>query len=293
MTLAENKKEDYTEEIEQSFIGILLAFPHRIPDILGIVSDKDFIFPIHSEIFNECIELYNNGKIPSPVVLKAKFHDREDTENGYLAELAGSVFSDGNLLSYAESIRKLSDKRLFIETLEEALANSYSSNDVDTLKPDVIAKIQNSSDKGSFTRTNQAALNEVILALSKPIECNPTGINILDKAMAGGLYSGFTYGFAGAEKSGKTTIAQTISYNLNYAGTKHAYIALEMGSTQIEQRNLARKMGINSLAFLEKQNPDFIKRAANEAIQVPQNTVYADMAGCNFQQIKAEIMPSY
>jgi replicative DNA helicase len=108
--------------------------------------------------------------------------------------------------------------------------------------------------------------------------------------MAGGLYEGFTYGFCAPQKAGKTTLAHTISHNLNAQGVNHCYIALEMGSTQIEQRNLARDMGLNSLAFLqENKSPDMIARAVQTVAEMPDHTLYLDMPGCTFNQLKAEL----
>jgi len=114
---------------------------------------------------------------------------------------------------------------------------------------------------------------EIIEALDMPRKLIPTGLRCLDDAMAGGLYQGFTYGLCGAEKSGKTTLAHTISYNVGEKGHSHLYVAMEMGSFQIEQKNVAREMGFNSLVFLEKREE---AAAKVKGLSLNKNTYYLD-----------------
>jgi predicted ATP-dependent serine protease len=97
--------------------------------------------------------------------------------------------------------------------------------------------------------------------------------------MGGGLYKGFTYGLCGKEKAGKTTLAHTISSQLQ---CKHAYIAMEMGSEQIEQKNLARQIGQNSLAFLQK--PETLKNKI-ETAKPNENIYYYDAIGATLDKI--------
>ena len=69
-----------------------------------------------------------------------------------------------------------------------------------------------------------------------------TGIEKLNQAMEGGMYAGKLYGIVGRKKMGKTMLAGTISTNLQQSGVKHLYLALEMGSEEIHQRNMARML---------------------------------------------------
>lgn len=86
-----------------------------------------------------------------------------------------------------------------------------------------------------------------------------TGIRSYDRLLGGGFIPGESYCFAGANKAGKTMAAGTISYNLNMDGVKHAYICLEMGAVQIEQRQVAIFGNVSTDMFMDertKQSPE-------------------------------------
>ena len=123
----------------------------------------------------------------------------------------------------------------------------------------------------------------MLKSLELPKERWLTGLTPLDKGMAGGLYRGFTYGFAGQEKAGKTTLGHTISQNL---GCKHLYVALEMGSEMIESRNMARKLEMNSMSFLTP-NDNLRKKAAT--LPPNENIFYLDAPGATFDEITREL----
>lgn len=276
-------------EAEQGLLGVLLVFPDKFDDISGILSGSDFAYPQHELIFNKISEYRAEGLDVSPVRLSPYFENLKDFPRFYLAELAGSVFSAINAVSYAETIRNYAGMRRFISTIEEFRYKSMHNPNADLLRSELVAALETGTQESVFARTKREAAAEFIESISLPSECYNIGIPSINKTMGGGLYAGFTYGFAGGEKSGKTTTAQTISHNLNRNQVLHAYIALEMGSKQIEQRNIARELGINSLEFLKEKKADYARRAADYLISVPDYTIYLDMAGCNFAQIKTEI----
>jgi len=146
---------------------------------------------------------------------------------------------------------------------------------------------------GSYqVKSKQQVAEQAIQSIELPQACYPTQLPSLDNAMGGGLYAGFTYGIGGPEKAGKTTFAHTISYNLNESEVPHAYIALEMGSLQIEQRNIARKIGCNSLVFRQRglDDDDHMKqKILHHTANVKPYTWYLDMPGSTIQEIEAEL----
>jgi len=281
---------ELANEAEQAFLGILLIMPERLNEIIGILDENDFMHYVHKDIFAKIIELSQDGKKVSPIALAPYFSNNPDIPPMYLAELAGSVFSPVNLIPYAETIRQYADKRRLIEIVENFRMQSYETTDPLNLRSVMISTLETTLQKSAFARTKKEAAEDFVKSLSLPSQCYDVGIPKLTKTMGGGLYSGFTYGFAGGEKSGKTTTAQTISHNLNTNGVRHAYIALEMGSKQIEQRNIAREIGINSLRFLDADKGRYLQKSADYICRIPNQTIYLDMAGCSFQQIKSELM---
>ncbi|CAB4139745.1 DnaB Replicative DNA helicase [uncultured Caudovirales phage] len=283
------------EEAEQGLLGCLLKENSVFFDVYGTVKEEDFYTPIHGEIFAKIQEFIEAGRVASPVALKNLFDKHPSLENlggaVYMADLASNMVSVINATDYARQIADLSERRRLLEALSKASEElkffNSSARPVEEIKSEIMAHTEISA-RSVFTRTKREVAADVLKSLQSPPECFPTGIESLDTAMNGGMYPGFTYGFGGAAKRGKTTLAHTISHNLNQAGVDHAYIALEMGANQIEARNVAREIGVSAGAFYY-HNPDLIKKAVNKLPEIKNHTLYLDMAGASFNQIKAEI----
>lgn len=283
------------EQAEQGLIGCIFNDNSAFFDVYGTITEDDFFVPVHGEIFGKIQELIESGRVASPVALKNLFDKHPALEKlggaGYLADLAGSVVSALNAADYARQISDLSERRRLLSALskatEELKFSSSTARPVDEIKSEIMVQAEISG-RSVFVRTKREVAQDVLQSLQRPPECFKTGIESLDTAMNGGLYPSFTYGFAGAAKRGKTTLAHTISHNLNQNGVDHAYVALEMGANQIEARNVARQLGVSAGAFYY-HNPDLIKRAVGVLPDIKNHTLYLDMAGANFNQIKAEI----
>ena len=96
--------------------------------------------------------------------------------------------------------------------------------------------------------------------LGRNLTPDPTNMGRLDKAMGGGLYPRKLYGIQARMKVGKTIFLGSISYNLNEMDIPHLWIACEMSSTELEQRHLARSLGINGLLFLKHNNNEDLQQ---------------------------------
>lgn len=283
---------DYSNiEAEQGLIGSLFMDNNGIHDLT--LHPEHFAHPLHGEIFEKIREYVLSGRIASPVILKDVFASNpyiQDVGIEYLADMMQSVLTTANNSEYEKIIKDLATKRIISEKLNNAL-NDLRSEDGEKVAAKVAIDIQDSFISGGKAKTKTEVHEEIIKDLTQPKNFTPTGLDRLDEAMGGGLYQGWTYGLAGAEKSGKTTFAYTISSNINDAGTKHAYVALEMGSKQIEERNLARREGFNAMKFLDKRNRphDFEERVKRN--NYVDNTYYLDMAGASIQDIFSELLP--
>jgi len=181
---------------------------------------------------------------------------------------------------YVSQIKELSRKASVKNALNEAMAIIETRSVGEVLAYlDSVLKEETATSLISASEVKKKIIEE----MDRPKECYSTGIEPLDKAMGGGLYAGYTYGLCGPEKSGKTTLAHTISYNLE---TPHLYIAMEMGSVQIEQRNIARDLEINSLKFL-KEGAELKKSV--ETAKDRENVFYLDCPGADLNEITRNI----
>lgn len=288
----------YDLESEMGLLGIIMTDNSLIWDVCDIVKPSDFFEKYNADLFEACVEKIISGGVASPVSLQLKFanHPELAGENGknYMVSLLDAFFSKLNLKEYAVRIADLSGRRRLLQMAEDVLETVTSdprpANDITS---DIISRFSDNSPKSEIAQTKKQVAKIFLESLEKPKDCYKTGLNCLDSAMGGGVFAGFTYGLAGQEKRGKTTLAHTISHNLNQSGVLHAYIALEMGSIQIEARNQARMAGVNSLAFLQesmRSNLDVKRRIAENIEACPDNTIYLNMAGGSLMQIQSELL---
>lgn len=288
MTRVNENNQD--QEIEQYLLAGLMENNQAIYE-LGLKPEYFFV-PAHQDIYEKIESIFTEtGEVTYAGLSRwAKSREFIEGEDGskYLLELQSSVVSSllVNLKNYSSLVKDYYRKRKLAETLEKATE--------DLSKPDselhnVIAEVNKATNIEDSESNNLASGSDVYKSIleqsGKPLKCFSTGITELDKAMAGGFYSGWTYGFCGAEKSGKTMFATTVAYNqtqLNSKPAKILYIALEMGSVQIEQRSIARQLGFNSIKFFDKPHEiqDKLKH-----YQPNDNMVYMDMPGATLDDI--------
>lgn len=142
---------------------------------------------------------------------------------------------------------------------------------------------------GKQARGKRAVAEAIVESLAKPQACYRTGLARLDTVIGGGLFAGKAYGIAARKKVGKTVLLGTISHNLNRAKIPHLFLALEMSDTEIEQRNMAREFGINSIKFLKDERTLLRNRVADYATSVPDCTFYEAAPGASLDEIKRKV----
>ncbi len=273
-------------EAEQGLIGGLFQNNAAILDIN--LKEEDFFQPWHGKAFTTMQEIFNSrGAFTLADFQEWRFYEFPkdmgyDDPYDYLREIAGTyVFGmTHQLIHYADLIKENKNKKTLLDLIGDIKNNLWNMP-----YRDLLATLQNDLQEDQIDDdllTEEDVHQRVLQRLELPPACSKTGLPSLDMAMAGGLYQGFTYGFCGAEKSGKTTLAHTISYNLNQLGTKHLYIALEMGAEQIHERNVARDIGKNSLVFLNESRAIGAKAAAHKP---KNNIIYSNKPGANLQEV--------
>lgn len=261
-------------EIEQMLIAALIVNPTAITE--AEIGDGDFPDEFCRDVFFNMKKFWHQKQ---DFVMSDFREILSDDLYAHLQEIASNVLSSSNeqIREYALYLRQDAEKKMILRAIgeiNEGMALADMRN--------VLADIKNSETKTDKCKTGEEILEEIKKSLDMPPACDKTGLQCLDTAMGGGLYQSFVYGICGAEKSGKTTLAHSISYNLDKAGVKHAYFAFEMGSSFIEQRNISRDLGINSLSFLN--NREQIKKRLEE-IPKRENIFYVDSAGYTVYEI--------
>lgn len=139
---------------------------------------------------------------------------------------------------------------------------------------------------GRQARSKRAVAISVSDSLAQPMSCYQTGLDQLDTVLGGGLFAGKAYGIAARKKVGKTVLLGTISHNLNRAKIPHLFLAMEMSPEEIEQRNMARDLGINSVRFLRHDRGQLRNRVADYAATINDSTIYEGVPGASLDEVK-------
>lgn len=253
-------------ENEQQLIGALLANNNLYHKIAQIIRPEMFASEEHSDIFAAITSALLEKRSATAITLKPIFaqDERLDSVGGsdYIASLEANAVCLSSIRDYAEVIIDLWKRRRLVNLAEELSKSAQAleyENSADKIGADVSSKI-NETIAGRSTRyTASDLINQYINQKNSAV--TKTGLDRLDTAMAGGLYSGKFYSFAAYMKAGKTALMSSISYNAAKSGSKILYLCLEMGGAEIMQRIFARHIGCNANHLLKKEiHPDRIIR---------------------------------
>lgn len=270
-------------EAESMLLASLMIKPDKIVNLES--NEDDLYYEVHKIIFSEMSRQYADKQKFDLVSLLSALKGKEANGHNlddYLMDLRD--MPSFNTESYDENIKELSRKRRIWEYTEHVTRNIHEMSSCQALQE--LSELSKSTIKADIYDHSEI-VEKIIEGLEMPKQCYPTGIEKLDEVMKGGLYEGFTYGFCGAEKAGKTTLAHSISYNLT---CPHLYVAMEMGAAQIEQRNIARDLGTNSLAFLDRAQG--LNRNSIETRTRKRPVFYLDSPGATLNEVILNITQS-
>ncbi|TWB19209.1 DnaB-like helicase C-terminal domain-containing protein [Nitrospirillum bahiense] len=282
-------------EVERMLLGALLNFPAAWGRALGRVDAGDFFDPAHARLFAGIAERRGAGKTVDAALLAdlGRALDGELKDHGggiaYIAQLVAAACPPMAVPDYADQVRDAARRRRLMDAALAALVAAAEGPDVDDAISATISTAEALID-GGRSKTRAEVLRTAVAAMEKPAPVYPTGLPALDRAMGGGLEVGRMYAFAGKGKSGKSLLAGTISANLNRAGVRHAYAALEMGAKEIELRSMARDLDVNAMMFRGNVSTHLLSRAGLYAAEAPDNIRYLDMPGGTADQLRSEVL---
>jgi replicative DNA helicase len=279
-------------DAERALLAALLARNELWYKAAEIVRPEHFADPLHGRIFSAIGRTLQAGSIANVVTLKAEFDsDPALADQGgakYLAILSASVVTLHNIADYGEVIRDLWMRRELADRAEALKAAAGSSDaSVESMIAGTIGDLHGLSAQGKQTAQSKRAVAESLVnSIMQPAAVYPTGLGGLDEALGGGLFAGKMVGVSARKKVGKTVLLGTISHNLACAGFPHHFIALEMSPAEIEQRNAARELGINSIAFLKEPTKELARRVADYACGIADAALYESAPGASLDEVR-------
>jgi replicative DNA helicase len=245
-------------ESEQSVLGSLLIDKEAITKIVNIISPDDFYKDAHRLIFNGMIELYGRHEPIDILSLASLLTDKKQLDDiggkTYLANLANTVPTASNIVSYAEIVQKKSTLRRLIKAASEITALGYHENsEIDALLDESEQKLFNISQR--FLKEEFIPIKNVLHeAFDRIDELHKgagkirglaTGFTDLDKLLAGLQKSDLVI-LAARPSVGKTSLALDIARQAAVREKKSVGIfSLEMSKEQLVDRLLCAEAGVS------------------------------------------------
>lgn len=246
-------------EAERGVLGSLLLDPPLFDDVAMILVADDFYGAQNRVLFENMLEMHNEGLRIDALLLRAHLTQRNELEAAggvaYLIEVARSVPTAANATHYAEIVRDKATLRAMIHASTEILRDSY---DPTMAAREMLGKAEEkifgilesrhaSGDLAPMKDILDEALTRIDLRLTKgaAIGGMPTGFVDFD-SMTGGLHESELVILAARPSMGKTALAANIAEYVAVADRRTTlFVSLEMSRLELAERMLCSRGRIN------------------------------------------------
>ncbi|MDR1805769.1 MAG: AAA family ATPase [Clostridium sp.] len=250
---------------EQAVLGSILREPACADKLLAFLKPEDFYLPQHKAIFRVIAELRAAPSSPGTapidplVVLRALVAEKSfDDAAGrkYLFELAQSVPSTANVMSYAAMVRKDALRRelmaLGAALRQDAAAQAAEPGELIEQAEQELYKLRQ-GDKSDEPRVFNSVAAELYSALAQRVQNGEqpglmTGFRRLDRLL-GGLHAGDFVIIGARPGAGKTSFALQIAMNAARSGHRTLFFSLEMSAEQLVARAMAGESQVSGSLF--------------------------------------------
>ena len=277
-------------EVEQSILSAILIENNTLPEVLEVVSEKDFYREAHRKIFAAMVDLFERNEPADLITITniLKEQGRLESVGGasYLAELVDTVPMATNAAHYAKIVREKATLRQLIERAASITTRCFEDRgDVEEVLDFAERSIFDISENKVRPAFHSLAdiLNDTYKAVEDAVGNKilvtgvPTGYHMLDEKTSG-LQPSDLIVIAGRPSMGKTALALNIAQNAStQTGIPVGIFSLEMSKEQLSLRMLSSEARIDSSrmrrGFLKESDLARINRAAGTLYDLP---IYID-----------------
>ncbi|MES0350428.1 MAG: replicative DNA helicase [Desulfobacteria bacterium] len=290
-------------EAEQSILSAILIDNNTLPEVLEILSEKDFYREVHQKIFSAMVDLFERSEPADLITVTNILKEQGQLESvggaTYLSELVDTIPMATNAAHYAKIIHEKATLRRLIERAASITSRCFEDRgdmeDILDFAERSIFEISEDKVKPAF-HSLADILTDTYKAVEQAYENKtlvtgvPTGYHELDQ-----LTSGFQPGdlviIAGRPSMGKTALALNITQSATAAtGIPSAIFSLEMSKEQLSLRLLSSEARVDSSkmrgGFLKESDLARINRAAGTLYDLP--VFIDDSAAISALEIRAK-----
>ncbi len=243
------KWEPVSPESEQALLGAILINNEALGRVSDLVDASDFYDNIHQQIYEVARSLIEQGKLASPLTMKAFLVDFElsggTTVSRYLARLAAAATTVVNAPDFAKIVRELADRRRIAEiALQMAPHEAADAAQTATAAIEQLDAIVTSGSSVLPAVNMDKAMAVAVDAIAKAYQGGnhlvgiPTGLKDLDHK-TGGMSRGDLVVLAGRPGMGKSATLLTILRQSAKKNYRSMIASLEMSADSLGQRMIS------------------------------------------------------
>lgn len=238
---------------EQSVIGAMFMDRDVISDVADLLSKEDFYNPQYGVLYENMIELYNEGQQVDILTVSERLRMKDLPEDlskpAFLLELINAVPTSANAGEYAKIVKDKSLLRKMIRLCEDTAKDCYLAHDkashlLEDAEQKIFKLVQNSNNASDMTPINKIVIDvigeiEEAARNKGKITGLPTGFVDLDNMLTG-MHGGEFILVAARPAMGKTAFVLNIAHDLAVMhNTPCAIFSLEMSKEQLVSRLIA------------------------------------------------------
>ncbi len=285
-------KAETREELEQSLLGWMLAESHEVLEVEG-VSPQLFAKEFHRVAAEIVLDRLCKGTVVTPGII-AEISQATGEPKAYLIHCVSQARNCVFPREYVKTLQIENQREELVKLFQAGIGKLHVDHeDPQKCVAEAVDGINEIMRQSSTVRmrSSRKVAEAVIESLKEAPPCYPTGIPRLDVAMDGGMFAGKAYGVAARKKVGKTTLAATISWNLDAAKVPHLYICAEMNDEEVMQRTLAGLAQVYPSNFRnrDKLTGPFLSRLATASFKLTDSAHFLNAPGITFDELKRVI----
>lgn len=244
---------------EKSLLGAILISDAVLPEVLTVITAKDFYDPNHQIIFGAMANLYDQHRPIDLLTLTSELKSTKKLKEiggaTYLTELTNFVPTASHAKAYAEIIEKMSVRRKLIKAGSIITDKAFEDDaNVIDLVGEAEKELFNVSNK--IVKSDYQPMEELLADAFDRIEelhknkgalrGLKTGFKDLDNKTAG-LQKGDLVIIGARPAMGKTTFAQNLAYNVASINKRGVlFFSMEMAANEIIDRMISDVSGVDN-----------------------------------------------
>lgn len=284
--MTNTQEKPHNTKAEQVVLGTILLDNSTISIVKEMLSEKDFYFPAHRDIFKAMIELIDEGT-PVELTLLSELLERHSQleEIGgpaYLASLLAVVVSPRIVKSYCEVVKRKSVCRQYMDLSIKTYKLAQSEAPLPELLKMLDDNMISISNQMSHTKIQpiQKSIEDYEANINKILESGKderalfTGYKEMDRKI-GGFYPGEYVLIPAKSGTGKSAFLVNLILHMTQAQNKRGlFFSAEMKTHAIISRKISNMIGestrkIQAPLTWEEQDAKNIKWAMKEINKLP------------------------